>query len=281
MQTTGIFSTHTHVVNVENNGDSFLLLPFGDIHYGCANHATEVFDEWCAWAKQQKNALFLGMGDYFDIASTSERRLLHNHDLHESTIGTLDQLYREQAEEFLNKIVFMKGRILALVEGNHYAELKSGITSTQYMAEVFSCKYLGVTGFVRLDFRYGTCKTSIDIFAHHGRGAARLVGGSLNRVQQLSEGFHADVYLMGHDHKRSVGSHSRIYYSKSQQVKEQRQIFARTGSFLKAYVKDRPSYIADMGGSGADLGGVKITMTPRRDRSRNGRGFYVALEAGI
>ena len=281
MQTTGIFQTQKYKIPKVELNKTISLIPFGDIHYGAPNHAGAIFDSWLEKVKTEKDAVFLGMGDYFDIASASERRLLHSADLHESTTDTLDELYKRQAEEFGNKICFMKGRIAGMIEGNHYSELKSGITTTQYLCEILGCKYLGVAGFVRIQLCLGTMQISVDIFAHHGKGASRLIGGSLNRVQQLAEVAHADIYLMGHDHKRSAGVQSRMYLDKLSTVKEQRQLFARTGSFLTAYRDGKVSYIADMALPASDLGAITIHMTPHRDRAKEGRGLWVQLEASI
>ena len=183
MQTTGIFQAHQYDVTDATMGEPSWLMPFGDIHYGCPAHSDRSFSKYIECAKEKEHAVFLGMGDYFDIASTSERGILSSGILHDSTLDTMDTYYKELADEFINKICFMKGRIAGLIEGNHYAVLRSGITTTQYMAEVLGCKYLGVAGFVRLKFTLQeTSRTSIDIFAHHGKGASRLIGGSLNRV---------------------------------------------------------------------------------------------------
>lgn len=63
MKTTGIFSTHRVELEVEL-GKPFKLIPFGDVHRDSDLHADEHWKEFLAYAKKQKNAVFLGMGDY-------------------------------------------------------------------------------------------------------------------------------------------------------------------------------------------------------------------------
>ena len=145
------------------------------------------------------------------------------------------------------------------------------MTSTQYLCQKLDCKYLSATAFIRISFKYkhGNRKSKIDIFAHHGKGASRLVGGSLNTVQQMAECAEADVYLMGHDHKKSLGMSSRLRLtdgSTGVDVAERKVLYARTGSFLKGYDIDKPSYVAKALMNPSDLGTVKIELTPKHKK---------------
>ena len=282
MQTTGIFETHRRIIDVPEN-ETITLIPFGDIHYGAPLHASETFDRWIDWAQSQKNPYYLGMGDYTDMASSSNRMVLTSRALHESTRETLDGWYRDEAEAFAEKIKFMADdkRLIGMIEGNHYGELISGQTTTMYMCEKLRTKYLGVSCFLRIQMQADRANYPITVWAHHGQGGARLVGGSLNRVQQMAEHAEADIYLMGHDHKRSIGTANRLYLTPKLDLRHKTIMFARTGSFLSAYVKGKASYIADTARGPSDLGGISVELTPRRDKSKGGRGRYVDMRGTI
>ena len=290
MQTTGIFKTHRHEV-VAQEGKPWLLIPFGDVHRSAPLcHVEKWYDflEWCKLklTEYKGRVLFLGMGDYDDLASASERRILGSGDLHESTAKTLDQLYKDNVNRLSKELSFMRGHLIGCIEGNHYATLTSGITSTQLMCEKLQCPYLGVSAFVRLTFKRAAqqhSRYSVDIWAHHGKGASRLVGGSLNRVQQMAEAAEADIYLMGHDHRKSVGMTSKLYLSDGggeMRLSYRKHIYGRTGSFLKGYEPGEASYIADAAMSPTDLGNISITMVPKRNKDR-GRSFVVDLQASL
>jgi hypothetical protein len=228
------------------------------------------------------------MGDYDDLSSASERKLLLNDDLHESTIQTLEDLYNQNVNRLFKELSFMRGKIIGLLEGNHFGKYQTGITTTQKLAEKLGCAYLGVSAFIRLAFDSATkheTKNSIDIWAHHGMGAARLVGGSLNRVQQMVEAAEAQIFLMGHDHKKSVGMITRLHLSGQDgtrlKVRHRKVVFARTGSFLKGYESGKASYIADRAMNPTDLGVVKIELTPRRDRTERTDYQYIDIHASI
>jgi hypothetical protein len=181
----------------------------------------------------------------------------------------------------------MRGKLIGLMEGNHYGEFQNGTTTTQKMAEMLGCKYLGVSTFIRLTFGSSTkhkTSSSIDIWAHHGKGASRLVGGSLNRVEQMLEAAECDIALMGHDHKKSIGTKTRFRLTQgSGQVKlsHRKVLIGRTGSFLKGYEEGQPSYIVDAAMNPTDLGVIKIEMTPRRDRKDGEDRFWIDLHGSI
>jgi hypothetical protein len=287
MQTTGIFSTHTFDIPFSKYGEPIYLIPFGDVHRSSPMCDEHRWIEMLDWAKSKPRCYFLGMGDYDDLGSSSERLLLGNKLLHDSTVQTLESLYLKHTKQFVKEIEFMRGKVIGLLEGNHYGEFQNGTTTTQKMAELLGCKYLGVSSFVRLKFKSNTKHSSngaIDIWAHHGKGASRFVGGSLNRVEQMLEAAECDIALMGHDHKKSVGTKTRFKLSSTPEgvkLSHRKVLLGRTGSFLKGYEEGQPSYIVDAAMNPTDLGVIKIEMTPRREHKDGSDTFIIDLHASI
>jgi hypothetical protein len=80
---------------------------------------------------------------------------------------------------------------------------------------------------------------------------------------------------MGHDHKKSIGMSSRLVLTDGRtgiNLKEKKILYARTGSFLKGYEPDKPSYVTKSLLNPSDLGTVKIELSPRRKVvEKNGR----------
>jgi len=112
---------------------------------------------------------------------------------------------------------------------------------------------------------------SRDIFAHHGAGAARLVGGSINRVQQMAEGAEADIYAMGHDHKRAaVPAQPRLFLSNHAKhglkVQQREPVALRTGSFLASFKNGQANYNVDACRPPSSLGHVEVILTVRENR---------------
>jgi hypothetical protein len=285
VNTTGIFTVHAYNIGKCPIGETRYLIPFGDIHRSSPLCHEDKWLEFLKWSKGKRNAVFLGMGDYDDLASASERRILEDDGLHDSTADTLEDFYREKTIRLAKELGYMRGRIVGLLEGNHFIKFSDGTTSTQYLCQLLKCKYLGCTSFVRLSFcLHGNVRVGLDIWAHHGKGASRLVGGSLNTVQQMAEKAEADIYLAGHDHKKSVAPITRLKIvqgGKRIRLSHRKIILARTGSFLRGYVPNKKSYVVDKDLNPTDLGVVKIEMTPRRDCSDHGDIAWIDLHASI
>lgn len=238
----------------------------------------EKWIEFCKWAKNKPRCYFLGMGDYDDLASTSERGILGDSKLHDSTRITLEQMYEKHTDRLAKEMDFMKGRLIGLIEGNHYSLFSDGCTTTQRLCyKLGGVKYLGVTCFIVLILRYDrTHAHRAVIWAHHGLGAGRLVGGSINKVEQMEKNAEADIYLMGHDHKKSAALLNKLCIRDApldyMEPSMKKILLARTGTFLRGYSDKYPSYVADAGMSPTDIGVVKIELTPKREQlRRNGK----------
>lgn len=276
MKTTGIFKTHYYRIPVKN-GEKIYLVPFGDIHRNAPLCSEEY---WGRFLDQYRNdhdrVFFLGMGDYDDLCSASEREILANPNIHESTAQNLNKYAEEKVKAICEEISFMKGHLVGLLGGNHYWDFPSGINSDMMMAQILDTKYLGVSAFIRLclaiqaDEGTGVHSASIDIWAHHGKGAARLMGGSINRVAQMREAGEADIYIMGHDHRKGAvpsGSKLELFGPGARlKVRHKVQWLVRSGSFLRGYVEDESSYVADAAMNPTDLGTVSIELTANRMR---------------
>ena len=275
MKTTGIFNYIKFEIPFKKYGEPLYLIPFGDVHRSAPLCHVEKWHEWINEVKDQKNTWFIGMGDYDDLSSTSERMLLNNRTLHDSTKQTLDDMYRKHTETLCNELSFMKDRLIGLLEGNHYSELTSGITTTQLMCEKLGCEYLGVSAFVMLLLKKDIHHAHrLDIWAHHGQSSGRTSGSSINKVEQMIDAADADIYLQGHDHKKHIAMRSRLGLSDSKRgitLDNKKIILARTGSFLKGYEKNKASYVADAGYSPSDLGTISIRITPQREMINNRR----------
>jgi len=272
MKTTGLFTTHRVEVEVEIN-KPFKLIPFGDIHRDSDLHADEHWRQFLAYAKKQKNALFLGMGDYTDGVSTSERIVLANEGLHDTTRNTLKDVYKGVSKTLVNELGFMRGRMIGMLGGNHYFDFGNGDTTDHVLAAALNTKFLGVCSFIRLSFRFknrGNRRQSLDIFAHHGKGAGSLPGSTFNTLEKMATTAMADFYLMGHDHKKGcIPSTPRLVLNSKGAgaeliVRERVPWLGRTGSFLKSYENGKVSYNVDAGRSPSTLGWIEFEITPRR-----------------
>jgi hypothetical protein len=154
MKTDGIFTLHQCTIKCKCN-DEFNLRPFGDVHRDNSALAKDKWEEFIENSSKLKNPLFLGMGDYFDSFSTSERVILGNPALHESTKKNLETDAKNSIKKFADEISFMKGHLIGLLGGNHFIQFADGSTGDMYLAKLLDTKYLGVCTATRLTFTTG------------------------------------------------------------------------------------------------------------------------------
>lgn len=280
MKTSGLFTVHGFNIN-HKYADTIRLVFFGDVHRDSPNHA---HGKWQAFLTEMRERVrakeqiyFFGMGDYLDSTSTSERQCLGNisKDMHETFKKDIAALQLAKCELFAKECEFMRGRIIGMLNGNHYFQFEHGTNGDQKICELLSAKYLGVCSFVRLNFGAHGRWIVRDIFAHHGMGAARLFGGSFNRVQQMAEGAEADIFAMGHDHKRIASpGQPRLFLTNSSRnglhVEQREPVVLRTGSYLASYEPGVVNYNVDACRSPASLGHVEVLVKITKDgRSDN------------
>lgn len=269
MKTTGEFVIHRFEIRFKKYGEVINLIPFGDVHYGAPLFAKENWKNFVSRASRLKNAYFFGIGDYMDVVSTSERYSIRSSNLHDSTLSSIDQFIKKQADDFCEEIKFMKGRIIGMVGGNHYYQFETGMTSDHYICEKMGCKYLGVKALVALIIKdaCGHHAHRIDICAHHGEGGGRTPGASINKLYRDAQSWDADIILQGHDHERMADFVNRIGLSDGHSninLVNRRILIARTGSFLKGYVNEHKSYVTDANLPPSDLGAINISLKPFR-----------------
>jgi len=270
----GIFTTHILKINIPHISTILKIIPFGDIHRDSHNCDVGRWKDFLQRAKEEddENTRYLGMGDYFDFASYSEQRALRSAKLHESTIIKLDENVRKDVQGLACELGFMKGRLLGLIEGNHDWTYADGKTATKELSERLGCKCLGNLTYIRMKIAVLSTKKirlAVDIFAAHGKSSGKLVGTSFNTVDDMKKvAPDADIYIMGHDHKKGAIPTSSLEFVGHKELtpKQRRQWLIRSGSFLKGYEVNSPSYIVNSISRPCDLGVVRIECGFHRDK---------------
>lgn len=280
----GAFTLHSYTIRFEKENQPIYLIPLGDIHRFADNHDEKRYLKMLEWIKK-KNCYVLGMGDYDDFASTGERAGLRGAKLHSTSNRWLDDVCRERALKFAKEWEPFKDRIIGMIEGNHHYVFSDGITSTQLMCQYLGVKYLGLTSAILLKFIGRSNKSAnLTIFAHHGLGGGRRTGSSVNKVEDMERVLDADIYLMGHDHKKFLVNNSKLYLSNklgNLKLKKKKILLARTGSFQLGYVDGHDNYPSSLLMPPSDLGCVKIEMTPTRVTHKKKEQFFMDVHASI
>lgn len=264
----------TGVASVPLKWEETLLMPIGDVQLG-PNCDTERFRKHIQWGIEH-NAYFLGMGDYVDCASPSNRQQLRSASLYDSVVSKLEQGAESDVEQFLDLVKGSEGRWLGLLEGHHYYEFQDGTTSDTRIAQALKAPFLGSCAFVRLRYSRPSSseKLTATIWCHHGSGSGVKVGSPLTKIENLLPYFDADIYLIGHQHKKVSAPIDQLYmtHKTPYTLNHRTKILACTGSFLRGYnqgsrsgSRAHGSYVERAMMNPVALGGVLIKIRPTRD----------------
>ena len=278
------------LVDIEVTGRKSLTLPYeevqvmpiGDVQLGARGTDIDRLKKQIAWANEQTAnggppVYFVGMGDYVDVMSPSNREAWRSARLYDSVRTAMEEKATELEEEFLKLVAGTEGRWLGLLHGHHYFEHDDGTTSDTRIAQRLKAPYLGSCAFVSLSFKSEPplARTlRCVLWVHHGAGSGLTPQAPLNRLVTVMQYFEADVYLIGHQTKRPVVPVPRIYMSDKPPYRliARKKILAGTGGFTKGYEagsKDgrgnaHGSYVEQGMMSPVSLGSVLIKIRPVR-----------------
>lgn len=285
MRTDGVFNINQVTIKCKPN-DYITLVPFGDVHWDSPSHAKHEWDLFKESVRRYHNPVYLGMGDYLDSYSTSERRIIYSHDLHESTRSREEMDTELRVKAFAKEIGFMRGKLIGLMGGNHFPVFSNGTTGDQMLAGLLDTDYLGACCALRMTIEQPNTKTpsrcNLDIFAHHGRGGGATAGGRFNSVEKLQGVCEADIYLMGDNHARGalpLGDKLRLHGNGKAGLRlaVRKQWIGRTGSFLKGYDPGHANYVTDSAMPPSSLGWISFKLKFVRDRTGGSKSWSIDI----
>ena len=277
-----IYTNAQHTIKIKHK-DTINLWLWGDVHRD--TDSCDV-DRWKWFLKKSaqddpEKTYYMGLGDYNDFASSSEQKALTKGVMHETTMEKFDQIVERDNRKFAAEIKQMRGKLLGLVEGNHSWKFLNGTTSTEDLANRMGCDYLGWLSHVTLTFDFGIHRNhtvggkrsqNVYIVACHGKAGGKTHGNSINQVGWMKEIFPiADIYVQGHDHQRGAWPCNILYPAPGGKMKQKRQYLCRSGSFKRAYQKDKSQYEVGRLYRPSDLGALKMTIGFHRDREDGDR----------
>lgn len=228
--------------------DLVTLYPLGDWHLGSEHCDIKLIKKQIETIKQDATARVILMGDLAETAT-------------KESVGAGVYEQSENAQQQMMKVKNLLYDIRHLIDGavtgNHEERIykQSGFDLTLYLCQMLEIenKYMRYQGVVA----YIIAKRAFLVNVWHGSGGGGSAGASLNRLQKQSEYVFADVYLMGHVHKRQVHTKQMIMpsarYEKNDIIN---QYFIATGSSLDY----ENSYAESAGMTPSMKGFTKIKM---------------------
>lgn len=224
------------------------VMPIGDVQLGSSGVDVARLRRQFEWARGQEEAgappvWFIGMGDYIDLLSPSNRSAWRSVRLYDAAQEAMQRQAEELVEQFLELAAGTAGRWLGILHGHHYFQFEDGTTSDTRIAQRLRAPYLGSCAFVRLKFRATTPSgkrgrsLNCTLWAHHGTGSGIMPHAPLNKLYHVMNSFEADVYLIGHQTKKPVVKMPRIYMTDRPpyRLKAHTKVLCGTGGFTRGY----------------------------------------------
>ena len=252
------------------------VMPVGDMQWaGDSSHtASRMLKDHIQWGVDN-DVWFMGQGDYIDHFSPSNRATLRAGKLYDTALEGIDQLAHMRVKEIYEKALApSRGRWFGLLEGHHFHQYKTGITSDMELAEMLETVHLGSCAYIRLVYKepvHGDIGEVL-IWTHHGHGSAQTPGAVLNKLQRVSARWAGDIFIMGHAHTKESTVIDRVIpiWNTPPRLAHRTVVLACTGGFLKGYVEHsrdglvpRGTYVEQGMMPPVALGGMLFTIIPR------------------
>lgn len=180
--------------------DYVKLFPCGDIHAGSILHNEGLFDKFVRCIMSDDRHYIIVNGDA----------------LNNNIPGAVGSPYddnmspKEQKRYIREKLMPISDRILAIVGGNHERRTKK-ITDENPLEEVafnmgLEDRYFEDDCFIKLSLGKGDNgkRIAYSLYCTHGAGGGKRPGSSLNNLELLSLSAFAEIYIIGHHHKKTA-----------------------------------------------------------------------------
>lgn len=218
------------------------------------------------------NAYFLGMGDYIDFMSPSNRARLQSADLYDGPLKTMDDAAMRLVTDVATILKPTSGRWLGLLEGHHFYQLSSGITTDMKLAEMLGTRHLGTCASLTLSFEN---RGTVILWAHHGMGSGKA-HAPIMKLENLAPYWQADIFLIGHMTKVASAPLNRCYpvfpaKSDIGYQKHRKYYVTGTGGWSKGYMDQsrqgqvpRGGYVERKMLNPVCLGAPLVRLVPQR-----------------
>ena len=242
--------------------DFIYLVPLSDFHWDEPQSDHGAIKGYIDWIASHKNAYTLLNGDL--VTAPTDKSVANLYEMAEPggmiEFPSLDQC-SDELETLLKPIA---KKILAACSGGH--ELKNVFRASGSDWTYNLMKRLGIEDRYARDGGVLLMRTKpanindntffTAVFTH-GWGGARTRGAKIRKVEYLAQGFHADMYILSHDHTQNLGRDNYLEVPSWDLTHPQvhRKLLVSTGAF-RSYA----GYPLRSGYQPSDLGTPRIRI---------------------
>lgn len=267
------------IVDVTLPGKTLKLAPVGDFQYGAQGCDVGKLKRHIAYGVRHK-WWFLGMGDYLDHFSPSNKRALvaASVDLYDSARELLDDAVKQRCMTLVDEVLHKSaGRWVGMVHGDHIWDFSDGTNCDSMIADEVGAEYLGTAAIVRISLEGTPDAPPLRVLVTHGRGASVSSTGKTLHLERLLSAFDVDVVLMGHSHLKYGFPVDKLKTvtmpDGTPKLVNETKILGITGSFYNGYQQNQRNGAGLPTGSYPEhgamrpipTGGILIDATPKEE----------------
>lgn len=224
-------------INLKTKADNIQIFSVSCLHIGHKNHDKDQAEDYRNYILKTPDTYAISLGDDTENALPGDEK--HNSMMWDQNMGPQEQF--EAACEFW-KPVAEAGKLLLTTSSNHWyrTEGKTGISLAKQMniflknsakdAKSLQPAWGNWMAYLRLNVN----KQSYVIHAWHGAGGGTSPESALKNCRKQAESHHADLYLIGHYHKKLVYEDVYFGWPKGEpKPTERKRAYGATGCFLR------------------------------------------------
>ena len=236
------------------------IYPVCDVQLGAHGADAEGFAGYIEDARRDKASRLLGVGDYTDGISPSNRKNLLagfvKGEIYDTTVEMLDAASEAQVAQFNEIVKGTKGRWDAVLSGHHWTYKTISENGTMVLrpsdadiADYVGAPYVEAGSDVMLTYRFPSAKKGkkrpiVRVWARHGEGSGQSYAAPLNQLEKQMRAFNADVFITAHHHKLVAARAVKLSEAPGHDTNLQATdaLLVAGGSWMRSYMPDEVTY---------------------------------------
>jgi len=225
--------------------DAYTILHNGDEHIGAKNSDEKLQRYVVDRVKNDNQCWWITSGDPCEYIQRNDPRFESGNIPDWFTFGMMSDPVKYQIQRYTDIYSPIGDKCLASTLGNHDFSLMK-YNSRDVYTELWDSMKLpkerrfGIDGFLRLRFVYaGKVFWKQTIYIHHGVAGGRNKSAIMNELERMPQLAEADVYCLGHAHKKIVSSDEySAMDSVTNRIVRRRRYYSATGSYVSGVSQD-------------------------------------------
>ena len=231
---------YEYTVEVGRGQNDFVtFIHTSDAHVGAFNTDEELMENVVKRIRDDPNCYWWDTGDTCELITLSDPRFEAGQVPAWFNFEMLRDPVKAQTQRFADIFSPIKDKCLATVSGNHEHTIKKYHERDVYneiwdKTGVTEAHRLGLAGFLRLRFTSGDKVIwRVTVFLHHGTAGGATKSAIVRQLEGLPKAYNADIYCMGHAHKKVAFSDKRVSMDDNTgRVVSSKVFYSAAGSYM-------------------------------------------------